>query len=68
MFNYLTQVKGLHNILWIYSPDQGAPTPSLYYPGSNYVDIVGLDVYTDDPVDELFRFDHYILEIIYTVE
>ncbi|CAF1398559.1 unnamed protein product [Adineta ricciae] len=49
MFNYLTQVKDLHNILWIYSPEQGASTPSLYYPGSDYVDIVGLDVYTDEP-------------------
>ncbi|CAF0795498.1 unnamed protein product [Adineta ricciae] len=58
MFNYLTQVKDLHNILWIYSPDQGAPTPSLYYPGSAYVDIVGLDVYTDEPVNKLFPFEN----------
>jgi mannan endo-1,4-beta-mannosidase len=50
MFNYLTYTKHLHNILWIYSPDQGASNPSMYYPGDNYVDIVGLDVYVDDPV------------------
>lgn len=50
MFNYLTSTKNLHNILWVYSPDQSRPNPSVYYPGDAYVDIVALDVYTDDPV------------------
>jgi beta-mannanase len=40
----------LHNLLWIYAPDQSASNPSIYYPGDNYVDIVALDVYIDDPV------------------
>ena len=56
MFNYLHYIKHLHNILWIYSPDQGAPNPSMYYPGDNYVDIVGLDVYTDDPVRKFYFY------------
>jgi beta-mannanase len=50
MFNYFTYTKNLHNILWIYSPDQSAPDLTMYYPGGDYVDIVGLDVYIDDPV------------------
>ncbi|CAF1596411.1 unnamed protein product [Didymodactylos carnosus] len=50
MFNYLTNTKGLHNLLWVYSPDQSRNNPSMYYPGDNYVDIVALDVYTDEPV------------------
>jgi beta-mannanase len=50
MFNYLTSTKNLHNLLWIYSPDQSRANPSRYYPGDAYVDIVALDVYTDDPV------------------
>ncbi|CAF0810270.1 unnamed protein product [Rotaria sordida] len=49
MFNYLTYTKQLHNILWVYSPDQSRRSPSSYYPGDSYVDIVALDVYTDDP-------------------
>ncbi|CAF4055996.1 unnamed protein product [Rotaria sp. Silwood2] len=49
MFNYLTNTKRLHNILWVYSPDQSRGSPSRYYPGDSYVDIVALDVYTDDP-------------------
>jgi mannan endo-1,4-beta-mannosidase len=48
----MTNTKNLHNLLWIYSPDQGAPNPSMYYPGDDYVDIVALDVYVDDPVKE----------------
>jgi beta-mannanase len=30
------------------------PNPSMYYPGDDYVDIVGLDVYVDNPV--LYNF------------
>ncbi|CAF4984528.1 unnamed protein product, partial [Rotaria socialis] len=37
------------NIIWVYSPDQSRANPSHYYPGYSYVDIVALDVYTDDP-------------------
>jgi mannan endo-1,4-beta-mannosidase len=48
----MTTIKNLHNILWIYSPDQGPPNHALYYPGDDYVDIVALDVYVDDPVKE----------------
>jgi mannan endo-1,4-beta-mannosidase len=48
----MTNTKNLHNLLWIYSPDQGASNPSMYYPGDDYVDIVALDVYVDDPVKE----------------
>jgi mannan endo-1,4-beta-mannosidase len=50
LFDYFCNEKNLHNLLWIYSPDQGAPTPPKYYPGDDYVDIVALDVYVDDPV------------------
>lgn len=50
MFNYLTNVKGLHNLIWVYSPDQSRAGPARYYPGADYVDIVALDAYVDDPV------------------
>ncbi|UJR27042.1 hypothetical protein I4U23_008346 [Adineta vaga] len=49
MFNYLTNTKNLHNLLWVYSPDHSRGNRLAYYPGSAYVDIVALDVYTDDP-------------------
>jgi len=46
MFDYFTSVKGLDNLLWVYSPNHGEKT-AAYYAGDGYVDIVGLDAYTD---------------------
>jgi mannan endo-1,4-beta-mannosidase len=52
MFNYFTNVKGLHNLLWVYNPNNVSPSDSAsvtaYYPGAQYVDITGLDIYTTD--------------------
>ena len=47
MFTYFTEIKKLNNLLWIYGPNHGSKTAD-YYPGDHYVDIVGLDAYTDD--------------------
>ncbi len=46
MFNYFTETKGLDNLLWVYAPNHGAKT-AAYYPGDRYVDLIGLDAYTD---------------------
>jgi mannan endo-1,4-beta-mannosidase len=46
MFDYFTQTKGLDNLLWVYGPNHG-PNTAKYYAGDRYVDIVGLDAYTD---------------------
>jgi mannan endo-1,4-beta-mannosidase len=46
MFDYLSTTKGLDNLLWVYSPNHG-PNTARYYAGDTYVDIVGLDAYTD---------------------
>jgi len=46
MFDYLSETKGLDNLLWVYSPNHGDKT-AAYYPGDHYVDLVGLDAYTD---------------------
>ena len=50
MFNYFTNKKNLHNLLWVYSPYADRGNRSRYYPGAAYVDIVALDAYADDPV------------------
>lgn len=50
MFNYFTNVKGLHNILWEFAANSftAAATSALpWYPGGAYVDIVGMDDYHD---------------------
>lgn len=44
---YLRDRKNVHNLLYIYSPDR-VPSKEEYferYPGDNYVDILGLDLY-----------------------
>ena len=43
VFNYLTTTKGLHNLLWGYSPNESLDM--TYYPGGQYVDFVGVDMY-----------------------
>lgn len=46
---YLRDVKGLHNILYVYSPDIFKDKAHYLecYPGDEYVDILGLDNYHD---------------------
>jgi mannan endo-1,4-beta-mannosidase len=46
MFDYFTKTKGLDNLLWVYAPNHGQNT-AKYYAGDRYVDLVGLDAYTD---------------------
>lgn len=46
MFDYFSKEKGLDNLLWVYSPNHGQNT-AKYYAGDAYVDLVGLDAYTD---------------------
>ncbi|WPO79040.1 glycoside hydrolase family 26 protein [Flavobacterium sp. KACC 22761] len=48
--DYLKNTKGVHNILYAFSPDNSYTILSDYlsrYPGDNYVDIIGMDNYGD---------------------
>jgi mannan endo-1,4-beta-mannosidase len=58
MFTRFSQEERLDNLLWVYSPNAefAAPTKATrpvecYYPGSEYVDITGLDIYTCGPLN-----------------
>lgn len=46
MFDYFSRTKGLDNLLWVYGPNHGKQT-AAYYAGDEYVDLLGLDAYTD---------------------
>jgi mannan endo-1,4-beta-mannosidase len=46
MFDYFSRAKQLDNLLWVYSPNHGETT-TAHYPGDAFVDVVGLDAYTD---------------------
>jgi mannan endo-1,4-beta-mannosidase len=44
--DYLTRTKSLHNLLWVFAPSGRAPVdPLAFYPGSDAVDVVGIDDY-----------------------
>ena len=52
IYNDLTQTKGLTNLLWLYAVNAGiAALPNSRYPGSAYVDVVGVDLYTSTPLN-----------------
>ncbi|MBY8911885.1 glycoside hydrolase family 26 protein [Bacillus sp. YC2] len=48
IYHYMTDTRGLDNLLWVYAPDANRDFKTDFYPGSSYVDIVGLDAYFSD--------------------
>ncbi|EWM12491.1 mannan endo-1,4-beta-mannosidase [Kutzneria sp. 744] len=54
-FNYFVDVKGIHNLVWLW-PADGEPNSS-FYPGKSYVDVGGADTYVNDhgPLTSLFN-------------
>ena len=50
--DYLTNEKGVHNLIYVYGPGSEAENTEMYaerYPGDEYVDMVGFDMYNNDP-------------------
>ncbi len=47
-YDYIVTKKGLDNLLWCWSPSCQHTDLDKYYPGDEYVDVVGLDAYTPD--------------------
>ncbi|EKD85335.1 MAG: Mannan endo-1,4-beta-mannosidase, partial [uncultured bacterium] len=54
LFIYYTQDKGLDNLLWVYAPADADPSgwnePDTVYPGSDYVDITGISLYSNSGI------------------
>lgn len=48
LYDRLTRLKSLHNLIWVYNG-----VKPEWYPGDAYVDIVGVDAYPSDPGDPL---------------
>lgn len=52
MYEYFTKTRSLDNLIWVYSANvcyslQEMRSVTYFYPGDTYVDVVGLDWYTD---------------------
>jgi mannan endo-1,4-beta-mannosidase len=53
--DFLIKSRELHNLIIIYSPNRGKQVLD-YYPGHEYVDIVGIDTYYDPPLSKTNEF------------
>jgi mannan endo-1,4-beta-mannosidase len=47
MYDRLTDVHGLHNLIWEFTSSAADAGHLEWYPGDEVVDMIGLDVYTD---------------------
>lgn len=45
MYNYLVVDRGFNNLIWVYSASDGGTRSNDWYPGNEYVDIIGVDGY-----------------------
>ncbi len=68
--DYLKLEKGVDHMLVAYSPDRIVETPEeylIYYPGDEYVDIIGMDNYHDlsvnGSIDDAIRKLHFVIDI-----
>lgn len=61
MYHYFTETKGLHNLLWVFSPTmQKTGSMDKLYPGAEYVDIVAPTAYQDDLIiGDVAFLQHY---------
>jgi len=55
---YLRDEKGVHNLLYAYSPDTIANEEQYMerYPGDDYVDVMGIDIYRDVEANNSSKF------------
>jgi mannan endo-1,4-beta-mannosidase len=59
LFDYFTKKWKLTNILWAWTPDKPWPGISDFYPGSQYVDILGSDIYPMRDTNVIYRQQWY---------
>jgi len=62
MYDYLTHTRELNNLIWVYSAGVGNKTAEYrnrFYPGNEYVDISGIDIYGVDFRDDIDKYWEY---------
>lgn len=58
MYDYMTNERQLNNLIWVYSVSHAFESPvTFYYPGAEYVDIVGMNI-VDDNTNITFANDY----------
>ncbi|MDR0834151.1 MAG: glycoside hydrolase family 26 protein [Candidatus Symbiothrix sp.] len=66
MFNYF-QECGLNNLIWIWTaePKDIAGGQNAWYPGDQYVDIIGRDIYNQTSASQLYNNEYKVLQTRY---
>ncbi|NDV94818.1 hypothetical protein D0T84_07775 [Dysgonomonas sp. 521] len=66
MFDYF-QAQGVNNLIWVWTSE---PDDNAWYPGDNYVDIIGRDLYDKDAnestsayLNEFGRYGHKVIAL-----
>ncbi len=55
MYDRMVNVNGVHNLIWVWTHE---PNDDAWYPGDEYVDIVGRDIYkTGDHTSQVLEFN-----------
>ncbi|MBQ7942639.1 MAG: hypothetical protein IJ326_01100 [Lachnospiraceae bacterium] len=54
MYSRYTEYWGLDNLIWVYGYSQNGGDMAAWYPGDDYVDLLGADSYTEGPNEKLF--------------
>jgi mannan endo-1,4-beta-mannosidase len=58
MYDRMVNVNGLHNLIWVWTHE---PNDDAWYPGDEYVDIVGRDIYKDgDHSSQVLEFNDMV--------
>lgn len=53
--DFLVNTRGLHNLIIVYAPNTGKGLLD-YYPGEEFVDVVGVDTYRDPPIQSVNEY------------
>jgi len=62
MYDYMTNQRQLNNLIWVYSASikqQTIAKRKTFYPGSDYVDISGIDIYHVDIKKDKDKYNNY---------
>ncbi len=57
LFDRLVNIHGLNNLIWVWTTDVDDDALE-WYPGDDYVDIIGMDIYADDYNSQYINFDN----------
>ena len=59
LFHYFTERHELNNLLWVWASDRPWPGVEEFYPGDDYVDVLGSDIYPVKDHPEIYRQEWY---------